>query len=177
MRKKIKKGVIFLFLLVVGALGYQFYRTLQEKEIQSERIGNLTEFSLSDTMGNLITEKNIGKEEWTVFVFFNSECHFCQEEAQQLFNLSDLITGINFLWVSSESQMAIKGFQKEYQFVDHPNVSFLYDENGSVISNWNIAATPQFLVYNPEGKLVKNHKGAWRIDNLLKNIDNEFKTP
>jgi peroxiredoxin len=177
MREKIKKGVIFLFLLVVGALGYQFYRTLQEKEIQSQKIKNLPRFSLYNTQGNLITKKDIDKEEWTVFVFFNSECHFCQEEARQLYNLRDSITKINFLWVSSESQTAIKEFQEKYQLVDQPNITFLQDGDANFTNRCHITATPQFLVYNPEGKLIKNHKGAWRIDNLLRNIGNGFKTP
>ncbi|MCK5443655.1 MAG: redoxin domain-containing protein [Maribacter sp.] len=177
MRKKIKKGVIFLFLLVVGALGYQFYKAFQKKEIQSEKIVNLPELSLYDAKGNLITEKDIDNGKWTVFVFFNSECHFCQEEAQQLNSVKGLIKEINFLWVSSEDLKAISDFQEQYQLTDSPNITFLQDADASLTNRCHITATPQFLVYNPEGKLIKNHKGAWRIDNLLKNIDNEFKVP
>lgn len=175
MRKKIKKGVIFLFLLVVGALSYQFYRTLQEKEIQSEKIVNLPEFSLFDAKGNLITEKDIDNGKWTVFVFFNSKCHYCQEEAKQLSNLKDILNGTRFLWISSEPMESIIDFQKRYELYHYQNITFLHDENAHFATNCHISSTPQFLVYNPKGKLIKNHKGAWRIDKLLDNIKNEFK--
>ncbi len=177
MRRKLKIGLIVLFISVLGILAYQFYKTFQQKETQFEKIEYLPKFSLYDTKGILRTQDDTEKDKWTVFVFFNSECHYCQDEAQQLSEIQETNKNINFLWVSSESNETIMGFQKQYQLVDHSDIIFLNDPNGSFTSSLGISSTPQFLVYNPEGELVENHKGAWRIDKLLENIANGSETP
>lgn len=177
MRKKLKFVLALLFVAILGVLGYLFYDTFQKKEIQFEKIQNIPEFSLHDTKGNLRIQKDILKGEWTVFIFFNSECHYCQEEAEQLGNVKGKINGTNFLWISTESMEVISDFQERYLLADNMNIVFLQDAEALFSTDLSIESTPQFLVYSPKGKLIKNHKGPWRIDKLLENIANGFETP
>ena len=71
MRRKLKIGLIVLFISVLGILAYQFYKTFQQKETQFEKIEYLPKFSLYDTKGILRTQDDTEKDKWTVFVFFN----------------------------------------------------------------------------------------------------------
>ncbi|MEA1787164.1 thioredoxin-like domain-containing protein [Arenibacter sp. GZD96] len=177
MKRKIKVLILLLFFVISGFLGFQFYITLQKKAKQNDQMTHLPEFSLMDTMGKVRTKANIVQNRWTVFVFFNSECHYCQEEAQQLKSQKDKIDKTQFVWVSSEPYKTITNFQNLYGLGDHPNITFLQDYNAEFTKLCNIKSTPHFLVYDTKGKIVISHKGAWRIDKLLDNIANEFKTP
>lgn len=175
MRKKLKPGLVILFVILLGFLGIQFYSTLQEKQQQSNIIAYLPCFSLLNTESKMITQEDITKGKWTIFVFFNSECHYCQEEANQLAQLKNDLENIQFYWISSEEMNRIKEFRENYRLMEGTNIVFLQDINHQLAENWNITSTPQFLVYNAEGALIKNHKGAWRMDNLLKTILHGFK--
>ena len=159
----------------MGLLCFRFYKTLQTKKEQSNALISLQQFSLTATQGNLVTQDDMEKAKWTVFVFFNSECHYCQSEANQLAQLKNVMKNIQFYWISSEEINRIKDFQENYSLIDSSNIFFFQDKNGQLTANWNITTTPQFLVYNAEGILLKNHKGAWRMDNLLETIQHGFK--
>lgn len=177
MKRKIKVLAVLLFFIIISILGFQLYSTYQKKENQNDLLAQLPEFSLLSATGEVITDKDLKKGRWTVFVFFNSECHYCQEEAQQLRGQVEKISDTHFVWVSSEAGTTIADFENLYGLVDHPNITFLQDPNAEFTKRCNITGTPQFLIYDAEGNMVKNHKGAWRIDALLDNIANEFKTP
>ncbi len=169
-RKFLIYGIVAIFLLLSSVLGYQFIKTYQARENVLQRMEKLPEFTLQGTDGISVTNKNLGTKNTTVFIFFNSECHYCQEEAQQLTAAKDQIQNIKFLWISSESMATIKAFQNQYQLANDPNCTFLQDTNSILATSLSISSTPQFLVYGTENKLIKNHKGAWRIDKLLEYI-------
>lgn len=177
MRRKLKIGLIVLFVSILGILAYQFCKTFQQKEAQFEKTEYLPEFALYDTKGILRTQEDTEKGKWTVFVFFNSDCNYCQDEAKQLYEVREKNKKINFLWVSSENMETITDFQYKYKLVENTNIIFLQDTKANFSTSLNIKSAPWFLVYNPEGELVKNRKGVWRINKLLENIANEYKTP
>lgn len=176
MRKKVKLALSAFFLIFLAVLAFQFYKTYQTKKLKGLEMVILPKFSLLDTNGKTLTNKDISTDEWTVFVFFNSECSYCQEEALQLKELKGKLDDVQFLWVSSEPSSSITDFQNLYGLVDHPGISFLHDLNAVFSKKCDVTNIPHFLVYDATGTLVKNHKGAWRIDRLLDHIDNEFKT-
>ena len=108
-----------------------------------------------------------------MFVFFNSECHYCQSEAEQLHQLKSGLENITFLWVSSEPIEVIRYFQKTY---DLESIVFLHDKQDALAQAWGISTIPQFLIYTPEKNLFKNHKGALRMDYLIKQLQDATPT-
>lgn len=177
MRRKIKFLVLVFFLATVGLLVYKFYGTFQEKQSIVKKIAHLPEFSLYSTHGTLTTHNNIEQGNWAVFIFFNSECHYCQEEAQQLAANKETLKSTTFIWLSSEDMETITGFQKKYHLDNTRDIIFLQDMDSHFANSLQIESTPHFLIYSPTGNLVKTHKGALRIDKLLEQISNEFETP
>lgn len=172
MKRKIIIGLISVFALLTIAMVFQFVKTVQEKERAALTIQTLPTFLLIDVNGNKLTNHNITEETWVVFVFFHSECHYCQSEAEQLQTLDLDTQNIQFIWISSEKTEAVKKFQKAYQL---HHIPFAVDHQEQLAIEWGVSTTPQFLIYNPKGELFKNHKGALRIDHLISQI-HEHKT-
>lgn len=167
MKRKVIIGLVSVFALLTTVMIVQFVKTLQEKESITVKTQNLPSFSLTDVHGNTLTNQDIPKDNWVVFVFFHSECHYCHSEAAQLFELSSELENITFLWFSPEIMEVIKDFQKTYK-LEH--IHFVSDTNYRLADAWGISTTPQFLIYTPKRKLFKNHRGALRIENLISQI-------
>lgn len=177
MRKKLTVVVIVLGISIFGLLGYCFFNTLSEKEAEKERISTLPEFILIDSNGNEFGSIDILDKYYKVFIFFNSECYYCQEEASQLYERRNAIPdNVFFFWISSEPTHAIDSFAQEYQLDSIKQCKFLFDCKGQLADLLAIDTTPRFLVYGSDNNLLKSHQGAWRIDNLLENLKNGFKT-
>ena len=150
MKRKIIIGLITVFTLLTIAMVFQFVKAVQEKERAAMTIQILPSFSLTDVNENMLTNHNIPDETWVVFVFFHSECHYCQSEAEQLQTLDLDTQNIQFIWISSEKTEAVKKFQKAYQLLHIP---FAVDFQEQLAMEWGISTIPQFLIYNPKGEL------------------------
>lgn len=173
MKRKIGILLVAVFILLITVLMYHFTQTYQEKKTAKEKIEVLQSFSLEGVDGSVFTEKELPPNNWTVFVFFKSECHYCQSEAEQLSQLKSGMEDITFLWVSSEPIEVIRHFEKTYDLED---IIFLYDEQDTLAQAWDISTIPEFLIYTPEKNLFKNHKGALRMDHLIKKLKDATST-
>lgn len=173
MKRKIIFALVSVFFILTALMVFRFVKTVQAKESITAMLQSLPVFAVTDTNGISFSEKEFPKEHWVVFVFFHSECYYCQSEAEQLKEMESELANITFIWISSEELGAIKAFQETYKLEQIP---FVVDVNSQLSNTWNISATPQFLVYTPQQKLFKNHKGAWRIENLISQI-HEIKIP
>ncbi|MCY3999020.1 MAG: TlpA disulfide reductase family protein [Flavobacteriaceae bacterium] len=174
MKKKRRRLFVMVmsFLILLGIV--MIYNTHRKKEAIKQTIRTIQKFSLKQTTGDLFTQDSFTGANWKVFIFFHSECGFCQEDAQQLSAIKDSIKNTLFLWISSESFTQIKTFAEQYQLTEDHTVLFFQDQQGRLSDSWGIRSTPQFLVYNPQGELVKNHQGAWRMNHLMEQINHEF---
>jgi thioredoxin-related protein len=178
MKKKLQLLFIALFTATLGFLVYQFVNTYKTKEARNKKVKILSEFTLSTLDGVNFTNGDMPSNGYKVFVFFNSECHYCQEEAAQLFEHKNLVLDNTFFyWISSEPYEKIRTFEKQHSLNQIENCKLLYDENAKVSTFLGVSSIPQFLVYDVNNKLLKNHKGAWRIDKLLEYLENEIKKP
>lgn len=167
MRQKIILITVLLFVILVGFLSISFVKKYRVNKQQEQLLASLPTFYLKDLEGNLFTNKNLPQSKWIVFVFFNSECQYCQSEAEQLRDLNEIPTNISFVWVSSEPKEIIAAFQLQYRL---QKIHFLYDSDHLVADQWGVSTIPKLLVYTPQGALFKNHVGVYRIDRLIAQI-------
>lgn len=170
MKRKIAYLLITAFIFLNAFVIYHFVDHYQEKKHTTALIGTLPAFTLQNTDGTDFNEKDLQKHSWTVFVFFNSDCHYCQSEAEQLKTIDSIPSNVQFIWVSSETQGTIDAFQKQYALEE---IVFLHDSLDKTANAWGVSTIPQFLIYNPKGELYKNHKGAYKIENLISQIHDQ----
>ena len=174
MKRKLAFVLLAAFLLFDIVIIYYFVLRHQEKAAIAETTASLPAFSLSDVAGKVVTEKNLRPDYWTVFVFFNPDCHYCVSEAEQLRDLQGTFDKVQFVWISSQDPNSLLAFQADYSL---ETFAFLYDQEGQLARRWGTNHIPHFLIYTPEGKLFRNHRGAIRIDKLIAQIDEESQAP
>ena len=172
------KRVFFLFFFVfLFIFIYKIIDTVLIKIRKNDSLVEVPNFTFETMEGNILKLKDMEQNNWSVFLFFGTGCHFCEQEAKELKSLLTEIQNVHFYWISDEPKSLIKNFEVSYGFQRSDKVTFLQDKSSKEIITWGVSTIPQFIIYSPKGKLVKNHQGTLGIKKLLIQIENEFKTP
>ena len=112
-------------------------------------------------------EKYTNEDQWTVVMFWDSDCQVCNAESQQYvdFHHRHKDAGVQVLGVSMDG---LENKQAAQQFIDRNKVSFpnliidsqlganFYTSNTG--ENW--IGTPSFMIYAPKGELKAAQIGA-----------------
>lgn len=175
MNKKILKlGLITFILGIIVYLSYKVVKKTKEKNIIANSIKTIPEFSFAE-LDNIIFNNNSLKSNIpTVFLYFNSECDFCQYEAQSINESIDKFNDIQLVFVSTESIEKIKAFSKQYNLNNKENIIFLNDAKDTFSKTFNASSIPFTLIYDKRQQLIKTHKGQLNAVGILR-IVNEKK--
>lgn len=118
-------------------------------------------------------EQYVGKGKWTVVMFWASNCHVCNVEAEQYIQFHEshkdtdaLVVGISLDGLSGDGLKKAKGFIKRHD-VTFPNLigsrsDVIYYYTQVINGPWQ--GTPSFLIYTPKGELVAAQAGAVPAD-------------
>ena len=121
-----------------------------------------------------------GRGQWTVVMFWASDCHVCNAEAQEyvMFHDQHHDKQATILGISLDGQARKAAAQRfiERHMVDFPN---LIGEPDAVARLYTSLAgepwlgTPSFLVFSPEGKLRARQVGAVPAEHIEAFIERE----
>ena len=138
-------------------------------------------FSLSDFSGKPVEFKDYIKgEPWTVVMFWASNCHVCNVEANQFVKLHTDYQNKNIrvLGVSVDGNARMTEAQ---EFINIHNINFpnLIGELESVANlynhytqeNW--VGTPTFMVFSPSGKVMAQRPGMLPPELIVKFIESQ----
>jgi peroxiredoxin len=167
MKKKIKGLIVIALLSVVGYLGYNIANTLNHKNEVTERIQRIPNFSFHTLKGVEYTQDNLPTKP-IVFVYFNSDCEYCQSEATKIHQRLADFKDIQLVFVSFEEVLSIKQFAKDYKLDSQKNITFLEDRKGQFSHIFDVNSIPYIVVYDADRKFLQKFKGATKIDNILK---------
>lgn len=167
-----KKIIIFIVVIgVVGLLSYFGYNIITKtkaKNAIAQQLQTLPDFEFKTLEQQPFSKVNLNANLNTVFIYFNSECDFCQHEAQ---SISDNVSSFNhaqFLFVSTESIATITQFSEYYKLDNQQNITFLYDNLNTFTSRFDAGSIPYILIYDKNQKLIKRHKGQLNAKGILK---------
>lgn len=172
MRKK--TIVIIIILGVVSLLSYLGYNVItktKEKTKISKQLQTIPEFEFLTMKDELFSNKNLKPNLPTIFIYFNSECDFCQHEAQTISDHIDKFKAVQFVFVSTEPIETIRQFSKHYNLNNQQNITFLYDSLHDFSSRFDATSIPYILIYDSNQKLLKKHKGQLNTNGILKVLD------
>jgi len=112
-----------------------------------------------------------GKGKWTVVMFWASDCHVCNKEAQAY---------VDFHFVHSDDDAEVLGISTDGKakladaraFIDRhkinfPNIVGEFDDVAQIyteLTGSQFVGTPSFLVYDPQGNLKAAQVGAVPTD-------------
>lgn len=172
MRKKII--IISLVVSVVGILaflGYSIVAKTNQKKVIAKQLQVIPEFELLTLHGELFTNKNLQPNVYTVFIYFNSECDFCQHEAKDISNTIEKFKNTQFIFVSIEPIEVIQNFAEQYNLNNQSNITFLHDNLDIFHNRFGARSIPYILIYNKNQELIKKHKGQLNAKGILNTIN------
>lgn len=170
-KKSILLIVVFVALSLLSYLGYNVISKAKEKNQIAKQLEIIPEFEFLTLEQKPFTKANLRPNSNTIFIYFNSECDFCQHEAQSISDNLDNFKNVQFIFVSTEPIEIIKHFSEQYNLKNQQNITFLYDNLSTFSSRFDANSIPYLLIYNKNQKLIKKHKGQLNAKGILKALN------
>lgn len=171
MKKKLKILIVAVIIGVVGYLGYNIIKKINYKTEVAERIKSIPAFTFLTLENKGFTENNLSKSNYKLFVYFNSECEYCQSEATQISENIEQFKDSQLIFVSFEPLANIKKFASDFNLLDKENVIFLEDKKLEFAKIFDAKSIPFMLLYSKENQLIQKFKGATKIDKIIKHFN------
>ncbi len=167
-----KKSILYIVIVVIlsllSCLGYNIITKAKEKNQIVKKLQTIPKFEFLTLKQQPFAKTNLRPNLNTIFVYFNSECDFCQHEAQSISDNLDSFKNVQFIFVSIEQKETIKKFAELYNINNHENIVFLEDKKREFSTLFNANSIPYILIYNQENKLIKKHKGQLNAKGILR---------
>lgn len=170
MKKYIKPIIGIVLISVIIFLVYNISKKISYKNEVTERIKTIPNFTFLTLNNEVFSEKELNKNIFKLFVYFNSDCDYCQSEATQISENIEQFKDTQFLFVSFEPIKDIKQFAKTYNLLDKENIIFLQDKEMIFEELFDAKSIPFMLLYSKDNQLIEKYKGATKIGNILKHI-------
>jgi peroxiredoxin len=152
---------------LLGYLGYCIYATIQHKKQVAQTIKTLPDFAYTTINGKVFTNQNLKKDTATIFFYYNSECDFCNHEAEQVKEKIALFNNIQLVFVSFEESEKIKAFAQLYKLENYDNITFVRDTKLSFATTFDVKGLPAVIIYNKNNTLVQKLKGQTKPEKIV----------
>ncbi|MDA9970411.1 redoxin domain-containing protein [Flavobacteriaceae bacterium] len=170
--KNFKLIIPILVLALLGYLVFNVVTKIQFKNAIEKKLETIPNFSFITLDKKVFTNSDLKLNTPTVFIYFNSDCDFCQYEAQSISEHSTYFKNVQLLFVSTEDILTIKNFAISYDLLNQSNISFLQDNTDTFSTRFDANSIPFLLVYNKDQVLVKKHKGQLKPTAIMKLLEN-----
>ncbi|MCZ8169238.1 TlpA family protein disulfide reductase [Flavobacterium sp.] len=167
---------ILIPLLFIGAFfyfGYQIYSKIQHKKEVAKHIKTIPKFEYQNIKGDNFTNKNLEEDTPTLFIYYNSECDYCNEETKMIKQNIGKLTEFQLCFISFEKPEQIKTFANKYQLNTYDNVHFLCDSKVTFATTFDVKSLPCLVLYDKNKKLIEKIKGQVKVETILKKLNAE----
>ncbi|NHN27377.1 redoxin domain-containing protein [Flavobacterium jejuense] len=171
MLKTIKIIIIISFTLLFSFLIYKIALAYIHKKEVAENIKVIPKFTFYDLNDKPFSNENLAEGVSTIFIFFNTDCHFCVEESKLIFNNIEEFNNSQLIFVSDEDGESIMQFAKENNLFGLKNMIFLKDKELKFGLMFDVNIKPSSIIYDKDKKLVEKFKGQTTIKKMLKKLN------
>lgn len=173
MRKPIKIILSLLFVSVFLFSVLNIVNKITYKNEAEKNIKSIPQFSYKSITEKNFTNQNLKKNSPTIFIYFNTECEFCNEEVQMIKDNITEFNEIQLIFVSFEKKQIIKKFAQKHQLTSYDNIHFLYDDKATFASTFDLRTLPCLVLYDKNQKLIEKIKGQTKAATLLKKMNQQ----
>lgn len=171
--KKILKIVIpILVISLLAFMGFKLVSKINHKKQVAENIKKMPAFSYLNLENKIFTNENLEEGKPTLFIYFNSECDFCNHEAEMVQQNIEELKAIQVVFISYEPIEKIKQFATKFNLLHHANISFLSDSKISFATTFDVKSMPCLVLYDKENNLIEKIKGQVKIETVLEKFRN-----
>ena len=170
MKKLLKILIPVLFIGAFCYFGYQIYTKIQHNKEIAENIKTIPKFEYQNSNGGNFTNENLKKDTPTLFIYYNSECEFCNEETQMIKESIEKFKEVQLVFISFEKKEQIKAFANKYKLTIYDNVYFLCDSKVTFTTTFDVKSLPCLVLYDKDQKLIEKIKGQTKVETILKKL-------
>ncbi len=168
-----KTNLIILLVVLVGGAAYLGYLSKIGTEAEAAGIAapsTLPDFTLNDINGKASSIHQLAGNKPTLFIYFSSTCHLCQDELAALSKRIEDFKDYSLILTTVEPLEEMKGFVDGLGIKDKSYVHFLLDSRMDVASFYQIRSVPSIFVYDAKKQLVAEYVGITEMDLLLEKL-------
>lgn len=170
--KKVFK--IIIPVLVIGILcimGYTIVSKISHKKEVAENIKTIPNFSYKDINGDIFSNENLINNTPVLFIYFNSECEFCNNEATMIKENIVAFKETQIIFISFEKPGAIKFFAQKHNLLNYDNIHFVHDIKADFSTTFDVKSLPSLILYDKNHALIERFKGQVKASTILKKLD------
>ena len=171
MKKYLKIAIPLLLVGLITFVGYKVISIINQKEQIAKNIQTIPNFSYKKINGKVFTNQNLKKNRVIVFIYFNSECEFCNEEANMIEQNSSKFNYVELLFVSFEMPNLINDFAIKHKLSNHDNITFICDSKTTFSTTFDVNSLPCLILYDKNQHLIEKLKGQTKVETLLKKLN------
>lgn len=169
--KKILKVVLPLFFIaVLSYFGYQIFSKIQHKKEVAENIKTIPNFEYENIKASKFTNTNLKANSSKLFIYYNSECDFCNEEAKMIKENITQFKNTQIIFISFEETEKIKQFATIHQLNSYDNVTFLCDSKATFATTFDVKSLPCLVLYDKDNYLIEKIKGQTKAETLINKL-------
>ena len=172
MKKTLKILLPILIISLIAFMGYKVVSKINHKKQVAENIKKMPAFSYLTLENKIFTNENLVKGKPTLFIYFNSECDFCNHEAEMVQQNIEELKAIQVVFISYEPVEKIKQFANNYKLLNYDNIYFLSDSKISFATTFDVKSMPCLVLYDKENNLIEKIKGQVKIETVLEKFHN-----
>jgi len=170
MKKYLKLTIAIALIAIIGYLAYGITAKLIYKKEVAVRIKTIPAFSFKTLDKQEFANKNLDKTKPKLFVYFNSECEFCQAEAKGIHKQLDSLKNIQIMFISYEASDKIKNFALNYKLFNSNNIVFLEDKKFEFAPLFDAKGIPFMLLYGKDNKLIQKFRGVTKVEKIISHL-------
>lgn len=167
MKKYLKIIIPLVVIGLIGFMGYKVVSKINHKNQVAKNIKTMPNFSYEDLQGNVFTQKNLKANKPVLFIYFNSECDFCNHEAEMVQQNVTKLNDIEVVFISFEPTENIQQFAHNYKLLNYDNIYFLADAKVTFADTFDVNSLPCLVLYNKDYELIEKIKGQVKIETVL----------
>lgn len=170
MKKFLKIFLPILFVSILCYFGFQIFTKIQHKKEVAENIKTLPKFEYQNINGGYFTNANLIENTSKLFVYYNSECEFCKEEAKMIKENITQFKNTQIIFISFEAIEKIKQFASIHQLDSYDNINFLCDSKVTFATTFDVKSMPCIVLYDKDNNLIEKIKGQTKAETLIKKL-------
>ena len=170
MKKYLKIFIPLVFISLVSFLGYKIVTKINYKKEVAANIKTIPDFKYQNLQGESFSNKNLKKGTPTLFIYFNSECEYCNEETKMIQERLNEFNRYQLVFVSFEKPELIKTFAQKYNLLNYDNIHFVCDTKVTFATTFDVQSLPCLVLYDKNQQLIEKLKGQTKVEVLLKKL-------
>lgn len=171
MKNNLKIIIPVLFIVTFGFLIFQITSKINHKNEVAENIKTIPNFNFLNVNGGRFTNENLIKNTPILFIYFNSECEFCNEEAEMIKENIEKVKNFQLVFISIEKPELIKSFAVKHKLNDYDKINFLSDTQVSFAPTFDVKSLPCLVLYDKDQNLIEKIKGQIKPEILIKKLE------